>query len=806
MKKWLSLAVVVWSLGRILLAYTVVVDGSVWTCEVQVHDGENDEETWEGCKIRGVLPKPTGTLTIPSQLDGCKVTAIGEEAFKGCMGLENVVIPDGVEEIGEGAFAGCTNLASVAIPASVTSIFCGDGDYGCSGTFDGCGGLTNIMVDAANEHYSSQGGLLLTKDGTVLVRGINGDVVIPSTVTRICCRAFSGCAGLTSVAIPSGVSNFTCYDHDWWDWWNGGSTFDGCSSLTNIMVDVANERYSSQDGLLLTKDGTVLVRGINGDVVIPSTVTRICRGAFRGASGLKRVTIPSSVEEIGEGAFSGCSSLDGIAVDPENVFYFSWKGMLIEDYDDEYDDEFEDYYGYGRCYDTTLVRGINGVVEIPFGVTKIGKGAFEGCTGLTDVTLPSSVECIGEQAFSGCTGLTDVALPSSVECIGERAFEGCTGLTDVAFPSNVECIGEWAFSGCTGLTDVALPSSVGYIGEGAFKGCVGLTSVTLPACVMNADGGEGGSPRDLERIFDLSCVTNVVVLDGVNYIGYSTFSRCVGLTSVTLPDGVREICGDDEGAFSGCTGLTSITIPGSVRRICASAFSRCSGLTSVTIPGSVRCIGEDAFSGCVGLANVTISDGVRTIGEGAFSGCTGLTSVTIPGSVMSVNFDDEVGEDEDGRRTFEGCSSLMYIAVDPANKFYSSRNGLLLTKDGTTLVQGVNGDVVIPSGVTRIAGHAFSGFSGLTSVSIPPSVKEIGDKAFRGCTGLASVTIPANVTEIGYRAFLGCSGLTNFTVDAANESYVSANGLLLTRDGSVLIRGVNGDVVIPDGVTRKFVI
>ena len=246
MKKWLSLAVVVWSLGRILLADTTVVDGYVWTYEDQVYwDGESYEEKWEG-KILWVSPKPTGTLTIPSQLDGCKVTAIGEEAFKGCIGLENVVIPDGVEEIGEGAFAGCTNLASVAIPASVTSIFCCESENrgsmqpsrGYLDSFDGCGGLTNIMVDAANEHYSSQDGLLLTKDGSVLVRGINGDVVIPSTVTRICCRAFSGCTGLTRVAIPSGVSEISCYWHDWHvsldhhyadgqPYADGGSAFEG---------------------------------------------------------------------------------------------------------------------------------------------------------------------------------------------------------------------------------------------------------------------------------------------------------------------------------------------------------------------------------------------------------------------------------------------------------------------------------------------------------------------------------------------------------------------------------------------------
>ena len=787
MKKWLSLAVVVWSLGRILLADTAVVDGYVWTYEGQVHwDGESYEEKWEG-KILWVSPKPTGTLTIPSQLDGCKVTAIGEEAFKGCIGLENVVIPDGVEEIGEGAFAGCTNLASVAIPASVTSIFCCESENrgsmqpsrGYLDSFDGCGGLTNIMVDAANEHYSSQDGLLLTKDGSVLVRGINGDVVIPSTVTRICCRAFSGCTGLTRVAIPSGVSEISCYwhvslDHPYAD--GGGSTFDGCSSLTNIMVDAANEHFSSQDGLLLTKDGSVLVRGINGDVVIPSTVTRICRGAFRGCSSLTSVTIssnveeidagafqgcscltsvtiPSSVEKIGDEAFQGCSSLtsvtipssvewigtrafsdcpnltEGLVVDPENVFYISWNGLLIEEYD---------YDGYGGSdlenFHTALVRGVNGVVEIPFGVTKIGVGAFSGCSGLTDVMIPSSVELIDERAFEGCIGLAGVTVPSSVEYVGERAFEGCVNLTSVAVPASV---------------------------------------------VSYDDDRDGGG---LERVFDTSCITNAVILDGVRKIGRGMFSKCFCLTDVSIPLSVGRI---GEGAFSGCVGLTDVTIPPGVRFIQKDTFLNCRGLTNVVIPSSVVCIEEGAFSGCSSLASATIPSNVRYLGTSDYE--TYESSYERDCNCSS-------------GRAFEGCSRILNFVVDPADKFYSSRNGLLLTKDGTTLVQGINGDVVIPSGVTHIADSAFSGFSGLTSVSIPSSVKEIGDEAFRGCTGLTSVTIPANVTGIDGGTFFGCSGLTNFTVDAANESYVSRNGLLLTKDGSVLIRGVNGDVVIPPGV------
>ena len=78
--------------------------------------------------------------------------------------------------------------------------------------------------------------------------------------------------------------------------------------------------------------------------------------------------------------------------------------------------------------------------------------------------------------------------------------------------------------------------------------------------------------------------------------------------------------------------------------------------------------------------------------------------------------------------------------------------------------------LTIPSSVTEIGSYAFEDCSGLTSLIIPSSVTSIGWYAFEGCSGLTSLTIPSSVTSIGYYAFSGCSGLTSLTIPSSVTS------------------------------------
>ena len=89
-----------------------------------------------------------------------------------------------------------------------------------------------------------------------------------------------------------------------------------------------------------------------------------------------------------------------------------------------------------------------------YNITSIGYDAFNGCTGLTSITIPNSVTSIGDYVFYGCTGLTSITIPNSVTKIGESAFDGCSGLKNAIIGNSVTSIGDWAFSECYEFTNI----------------------------------------------------------------------------------------------------------------------------------------------------------------------------------------------------------------------------------------------------------------------------------------------------------------------------------------------------------------
>lgn len=177
---------------------------------------------------------------------------------------------------------------------------------------------------------------------------------------------------------------------------------------------------------------------------------------------------------------------------------------------------------------------------------------------------------------------------------------------------------------------------------------------------------------------------------------------------------------------------TDVTIPDNIEKIGGNAFSG-KKIVSVSFPNSVKIIEGGAFTGCTELISINLPNSVEIIEDYAFTGCNKLISFYISSSVKSI-----------GDQVFSRCDKLADIDVDPGNPYFTSKEGVLYSKNMDKIVRycAVNpGTFIIPSSVTDIQGYAFEYCQNLTVVTIPSSVVNIESGAFFACEGLKAVII-----------------------------------------------------------------
>ncbi len=705
------------------------------------------------------------------------VLGIGRNAFYSYKDLTSVTIPNSVTNIGKYAFEDCTSLTSITIPASVTNI--------STHIFEYCNNLTTLTVDSENPVYDSRNNCnaIIETSSNTLVAGCVG-TTIPTGVTSIGDDAFYGCTGLMSISIPASVTSIGYY------------AFEECSSLMSVTV-------YSQDCTL-------------------------GNGAFDGCNILETIYVPSDLVDHYKTAWSDYAGIIVGFVGGDCGATVTWKlgsGVLIisgtgamADYDDPSAQPWKDYR-------SSITR-----VVIESGVTTIGKKAFAGCTGLTSVTVYAPDCTLGNGAFDGCNNLEAIYVPSDLVDHYKTA-ENWSAYASII----MENIISQGYCGAEGheedVTWVLKNTSHNY-------------TLTISGTGAMADYNDSS-----ERPWDsyANGIETIVIEDGVTSIGSSAFYDCASLTTVTIPSSVTSI---GNYAFENCSGLTTITIPASVTSIGYGVFASCNqletmmveagnkvydsrnscnaiiekesntliaGCKNTIIPDDVTNIGNNAFEGCEGLTTVTIPAGVTYIGPDAFFYCTGITDVYCNADPTKLTW-DEVGCDdfkEDG-------STIIHVAdADPwYTKFGGVVNGVFrdpstipltwnydsdtktLTFSGKEPIPSYDLDerpwkdyveevenIVINEGVRGIGNQAFSGFSGLTTVTIPASVTSIGKYAFNYCSGLTTITIPASVKSIGFYAFNSCTGLTIVTIPAGvtsigNYAFEGCSGLTTVTIGS----------------------
>ena len=764
------------------------------------------------------------------------VTRLPYGVFMSCYGLAHITLPDTLTEIGDRAFEGC-RFTYITIPASVTyisyealncqnlymiinhsslPIAMGDYTYGyyvaqAKCIIDANGNRTvaenTVITDDGFLFDTSTGEYVLrayvgTTETVTLPTAVDGNpyrvyemkgavhVVIPEGTTSIDDYTFSGNDSLCSIRIPSSVTSI------------GNGAFSGCANLETITIPdtvttMGSSLFSGCAKLRtvelpsnLTEIGWYMFSGCASltNFVIPNGVTTIREYAFTGCRNLTHVTIPESVTTIESNAFTNCTSLESILLPSGLVDFvpsaFSGNTELI------FPENCTNYTMVdGILYDaqcTTIVYvspRISGHVTLPDTLTKIGEYAFRNCTALTGITIPSSVTGIGAGAFYGCSGLENIVIPETVTKLYDETFYGCSGLRTAVLPNGLKYLGSRAFFDCDLLDSVWTYGEASTEGSNddwmypwetgmkydVFVGCNSLRSVQIPLGINNIGDRAFGSCENL---------TTVVLHDGVTSIGYSAFEYCEKLATIHMPESITTI---GEGAFRYCTSLESITLGIGVTSIGADAFRECSALKDIIIPEE-----NTAFCYMDGIlynnpatqiiwvsdqipVHVTIPEGVTWISSRAFMQREGLISISLPSTLISI-------EDQ----AFAYCTGLNEIIIP---------NGV--TRIGGWAFSGSGlMQIVIPDSVTQMGNGVFSSCENLISVQLPSGLNCLESDTFAWCSKLESIIIPDSITYIGSRAFYDCTNLKNITLPATLSSIY---------DGAFYNCSSLQSLVLPDG-------
>ncbi len=682
-------------------------------------------------QINKVYTSISGDVTVPSQLDGFRVTGINPYAFKDCTNITSLVIPDCVTYIGPSAFYGCSSLRSITLP------FVGSGQKSSSSLtfhpFAAIFGTTSYTGSVATEQ---------NHDDYSISSGWNNYVTyyIPSTLKSVTVtgghireKAFINCSSITSITLEDGVGSidecgfFNCAGLKTVTLGSGvidigPSAFNGCSQLTRI--------------------------------TLPSSVKTIQSSAFANCTYLSTVTMGTGVTEIGYSAFRECNSLTSIII-PDGV-------KVIDD------------YTFWNCYKLANVT-------IPNSVTSIEDLAFAGCTTMTSITIPDSVTNIGVSAFSGCSKLSSISIPDNIARIRESAFYNCNNLlysvtengkylgnannpylvlasavstdaTSFTFAEGTRIVLSDALKNCSKLTDLTIPDSVVYIGADALSGCGSLQSISLPFVGESRKQPTEYFQYPFGYIFGCNSYTNATATKQ-SYKNAGA-SSSVSQPTYYIPNNLKTVTVSDSdyipyGAFSNCGNITKISLYNTTI-ISDYAFTGCSTLTDISIPDSLVAVGSQIFSGCPNLpyykydkgsyvgnpnnryvalihtdsTNITscvIHPGAKAFSPHAFYNCSQLTSVSIPNGITYIP-----------DSAFYGCSSLS--------------------------------SVTLPDSVTEIENYAFSQCTALANINMPKNIVSIGQYAFSSCIALTSIVIPDSTHSIGAFAFRGCRNLTSMSI------------------------------------------
>jgi len=624
------------------------------------------------------------------------------------------------------------------------------------------------------------------------VNAVNGfdlveKVVLPNSITVIKNNAFKGYTNLSAIEMSESIVQI------------GDYAFKGCTNLSTIVmqesiVQIGNYAFSGCETL--------------AQITLPNSIRKIGNRAFENTL-LTRIELPGNIQSIGAGVFFN-SAIEGVFYSgtksqwqgvQKNISWYADRDFTVYCYDcalNKTGDIIDTYISYQDCSGGVMAMGLTekfkqGELLIPAKyndkpVVAITDRAFLNNSNINSVIISENVNSIGTSAFDGCSGITSVTINGAVT-VGDRVFAECSALKYLTLGSTFTVKSKDESGSLFALCKQITRINVNRI-EDWLNSYFGWGNPFLASEQWTENRNEYG------LYADGSLVTEVTVPKGIKTIHDAAFDHYKKLKKITIGNDVEAI---GHYVFACCTSLEEVVVGDNVQRIWAHAFYGCSNIKSMKLPfvGHAREIpdnspGSALFGYIFGgdnpgdpekythvtqyyadgnseqnwipdsLATITITG--NDIRYGAFYGMNKVKRIILTGNVSNI-----------GPAAFKDCYALT--------------------------------SVVLPDSLKVLERAAFFNCWALKEIVFPGNIVKIDSDAFNNCWALQTVTIQNSaISEINPRAFATCSALTtiNFSGTVAQwQSINKADDWDTGNTGNYTIVCINGYISKDGKVTCK---